>query len=289
MLNELNDKLQEKLVFFIHLPKTGGTTMHSIIGKQYNSVEIFKTDQQYNSDFFVPDFDDHKKQQLKIVSGHYCFGYHKYFDRPFTYLTILRHPVERVISDYFHIINVPHHWLHKEVGLNNMTLEDFVTSGISKLTENAQVRFLSGKNFETDFGKCSEKMLEIAKNNLQSYFSVVGITEEFDPTLLLLKKNLGWKMTSCLYTKQRVGHQSRKSYRPSEDTYKLIESHNSLDMNLYDEVKSNFTQTIASQDNNFGVELQVFRTLKQWSQSYSSLHKKAKTAYRNLSKVNEIV
>jgi hypothetical protein len=51
-------------------------------------------------------------------------------------------------------------------------------------------------------------MLDIAKRNLASHFAVIGITEEFDRSLILMKRRLAWRHP--FYTSQNVSREPKK-------------------------------------------------------------------------------
>lgn len=74
-----------------------------------------------------------------------------------------------------------------------MSIGDFISSGVAVAfeTNNHQTRFISGMTAE--YGKCTTEMLETAKKNLREYFTVVGLTEYFAESMLLMKRAFGWK------------------------------------------------------------------------------------------------
>jgi len=44
---------------------------------------------------------------IRFIRGHFEFGVHKYLYRPYTYITMLRHPIERAISWYYFVKQNP--------------------------------------------------------------------------------------------------------------------------------------------------------------------------------------
>src|SRR5437667_105406 len=59
-------------------------------------------------------------------------------------------------------------------------------------SDNDQTRQLAGKCGIPKARTSAEEMLRIAKRNLTEHFTVVGVTEKFDRSLLLMKRCLGW-------------------------------------------------------------------------------------------------
>ncbi|MEC4991613.1 MAG: sulfotransferase family 2 domain-containing protein, partial [Oscillatoria sp. PMC 1068.18] len=202
---------QAKLsVVFLHIPKTAGQTLHEIIEKQYSEKQIYtigsKTQQRIEQLKVLPETE---RSKIKVIKGHLLFGIHDFLPQPCTYITMLRHPVERAISTYYFVLRSKIHPLHEQVTSQQMTLEDFINSGISTDLDNGQTRRLAGVSTgglssqqKVPLGQCSENLLEIAKANLNSQFSVCGITEKFDESLLLMSKKLGWK--NIYYRKKNV-------------------------------------------------------------------------------------
>ena len=76
----------------------------------------------------------------------------------------------------------------------NILETEFKESEIRKrskyLIDNDQTRRISG--IEPSFGNCTESMFLSACENLAKRFELVGITEKFNETLLLLSIKLGW-------------------------------------------------------------------------------------------------
>jgi hypothetical protein len=113
---------------------------------------------------------------------------------------LLRKPVERVISEYFYRMVRKSHPL-ADRNIKSFSLRDYV----EKLPyDNVQTKLLAGGNPSYDFigGTCSPAMLETAKRNLTERFSLVGLTERFEETLVLCRIIFGWQVKR--YAVQRV-------------------------------------------------------------------------------------
>lgn len=260
---------EKKTVIFLHLPKTAGTTLRYIIQWQYRPD---KTYELYRSGYFANlshaqmlerfrSVFQNRSSAIGIVNSHLGFGLHEYIKRPCVYITYLRNPVDRVISLY------KYYQRHRHLSYNDFNR--FIESHSS--ARNGMTRSLSGCLLTDQLSASNERevqekgkafqateMLEVAKHNLQERFVVVGLMENFDESLMLLKRKLGWEIP--LYYKNNVGTNSLdrlKSLPPA--TLEAIVKNNEADLQLYEYAKSIFNDTVARQDDSFFREIKEFR------------------------------
>ena len=73
-----------------------------------------------------------------------------------------------------------------------MTFGEFVTRGVTLETDNWQTRCIAG-DVDTAFGHCDRAMLERAKANIDRHFALVGLSEMFDESVVLLTRMYGWR------------------------------------------------------------------------------------------------
>ena len=106
-------------------------------------------------------------------------------------------------------------------------------------------------------------MLEQAKRNLRENFAVVGIVEEFDKTLLLLKKTFGWK--NIFYKVKNKNKQRPSNSAVSQETLSLIEEKNKLDLELYQYATEIFQSLVKNQGNSLEKEVQDFQNINDSS------------------------
>lgn len=258
-------------ILFLHIPKTAGTTLLQIINKQYQNGEIadcyFKDPLQ--TEIFLKQVSHNPN--VKMIYGHYNLGVRHYLATPYTFFTLLRDPVERVISFYYFLKTVGH--VHQSK-LINMSLEEFFLSKeipyIPSLFYNSQTADLSADfpfldkggmiiHFpNTPYPPQQPPSLEKAKEHMEKYFSVVGITEMFDETLFMLKKAFSWRDIS--YTKQNVGINRPTQTQIPNHVIDLIMEKNQLDIQLYQWAKKRFEAKIQQLDEKDTQELKEFIT-----------------------------
>lgn len=202
------------IVFFIHMPKSGGSTMGQILQSQYeiNEVLSYHHTEDLSKKKALIDCDS-----IKVVQGHYFFGLHKYFHRPFSYFTILRDPIDRVVSLYYYLRSTE----GKQYDIyRQMTLQQFVEN---KIEANIQTTYLAGEDGNGSLLK--------AVRNLTQMCDVVGTTEQFNETLYLLKQKYGW--SDVFYERINVTKQRKKLEEISEETIEKIKSIHYKDVVLY--------------------------------------------------------
>lgn len=228
-----------KTVIFIHIPKAAGTTFYQVLNHQYKTQHIFYfkegTSKQATIDLFRQ-LPTEKKAYLRCIRGHIPFGLHQWLPQPATYLTILRNPVERVVSYYYFVRNTPRHLFHKEVIEKNFSLEDFIRKMMDINETNLQTRWVAGcVDFDSvisPYGDLPANALDLAKKNLESFFSVCGLTERFDESLLLMQKIHSWK--NIFYKRKNIGTQRKVGEKVSASTLRLIEKNEEQDLELYE-------------------------------------------------------
>ena len=231
-----------RTVIFLHIGKTGGTTLRKIIYRNYPKSEILlvrarrRPREETLADFArLPEAE---RSRPRLIVGHTVYGLHEFIPRPSTYITIVRRPTSLVLSQYAFVQRRPGHRHHDLVTATGMSLEEYLDGGISMEMDNSQTRAISG-DLDTPYGRCTNEMLARAKDNLDRNFAVAGVTERFDEMLVMLKQVFGW--IKIHYVPSNV---SPPSGRPkvSPKTLRRIEEQNHLDAELYRYVNERFDQ-----------------------------------------------
>jgi hypothetical protein len=231
-------------LIFLHVPKVGGTTLASVLRARFPVGQTYLIDGRCLAESMEefrrlpPD----RRAQIRFLHGHMPFGLHEYLPEPSVYVTMLRHPVQRILSYYFYVKRFEEHPHHQAA--SEMDLRGFACSEISTELDNGQVRLLSGEwHRGIPFGKCTPDLLEEAIDNLVKHFIVVGLTERFDESLLLMRKALGWRGYP-LYTKKNVTAGRLQLNTIPPDILETIAQQNQLDMKLYEHVQASFEREL---------------------------------------------
>jgi hypothetical protein len=258
----------KQTLIFLHMPKTGGTTMHAILRRQYRAQHTFRTnpEQHLESVRLFRELPEEAKSKIELVTGHMRFGVHEHIRRSSFYLTFLRDPVQRVISYYYYILGYQNHYLHQKIKAGNMSLEDVLESGVSREFNNFQTRRISGQD-RVDYGCCSHEMLEMAIRNIDLYFPIVGLTEKFDESLVLMSHYCKWRFP--YYTKLNVGKHKPPKHNISEKVIEAIKQHNDLDIKLYDYASQKLQKQISDFGPAYAIQMKMFRGMNY---SYGLFH-----------------
>ncbi len=258
----------DEILIFQHLPKTGGSTLLSILEREYPGDALFAVGIEHVT---VPErawegLAPEARRRVRCIAGHMWFGLHRHLGRPAAYMTMLRHPVDRIVSHYYHVARSPGHYLHEAVTSRRMTLEDYASSDLSLELANDQTRELAGAHGDDAGAACgsvTRRILELAKQNIRDHFVAVGLTERFDESLALFQRCLGW--TNVSYEMRNVGANRPGLDEIPREALGAIEAHNEVDLDLYEFAKKHFEEMLR--------EEHVSRKSLKCGQSYPHLVK----------------
>ncbi|MFI4914904.1 MAG: hypothetical protein ACIAS6_00175 [Phycisphaerales bacterium JB060] len=196
-------------LIFLHMYKAGGTSFRQYIRAQYPDAHVQRVEGN------IADLEAWQQQPedirhgIDLLLGHQYFGNHRFLRPGATYLTILREPIDRVLSFYHYVERMPDHYLHQHGFEEGMSIVEVINSSRCVEFDNLQVRMLNPQpEYPPAFGSVSEDMFEVACENLRyiHQHGVVGIIEQLDDCLKVLQRRYGWepsKITQANVTKSR--------------------------------------------------------------------------------------
>jgi hypothetical protein len=235
--------MNERLIFQ-HLPKCGGTTIHSILERMYEAEHIFDIKvidhTRLNTEEFIQ-MDLKRRKKILLIKGHLLYGLHEHMHRDCSYFTFLRRPEERIISFYEYVQRRPEHRLYEQVIGKGMNLYNFATTISEGDVHNGQIRFISGIEDKPEF------MLEKALENIEKHFSLVGTLDKFEESLVLLKHKYQWTMP-YFHVLNKTKDRTPLSALDSK-TLEVIRERNQGDIELYSIMSSKLDQAIKKEPN----------------------------------------
>jgi hypothetical protein len=248
----VDENLAGQALLFLHIHKTAGTTLHRIIEREYNPFRIYTIEGgaiEWSVNHFKR-LSEARRAGLQVVKGHMSFGLHEFLPQPSTYITFLRDPVDRWLSFYYYAKSDRLGPFYRRMVEENLDLPTLVR--LAWWNNNLQCKQIAGidrhefrpissvremtrpgaRPPEPDPDRWSnENTLKIAKQNLTRFFSFVGVTEQFDEGLVLLRHLFNWKFDS--YATYRKSPKRPKREIVDAAVRAAIEERNALDRELY--------------------------------------------------------
>ncbi|WP_107670704.1 sulfotransferase family 2 domain-containing protein [Cyanothece sp. BG0011] len=258
-------------ILFEHVPKTAGSTFQKILYSHYSSDRIFKVYPNAsgkNGKKYIEEFQNKSSEErgsFDLILGHGAFEAYEYVVGNCICITILRNPIERVISHYYYVRSTPTNKDFEKA--KDMDLCEYAIS--LKELKNTYTRRFSQLTHD-EMNKNPEQALFLAKQNLKKYFSVIGLTERFDETILLVMRKLEWNRLP-FYLSANVTSNRLKQNDIPEDQLQVIQEINKLDIDLYNCVSQWFQETIEAEGVTFSNDLKYFVRMNKYYQAYKNI------------------
>jgi Sulfotransferase family len=219
---------------FIHIPKTAGTTLTSLLTSKFHQSKICPAEVWSE----LVELPKDSLSQYQLFRGHFFYDINELLPRKPVYITMLRHPIERVISGYeFMRRNPPTRTeaLLNHQKANAMTLLEYVSDLENLSMANSQTRHLSLSQYKDQ----PEEWLALAKQHLAE-FAYFGLVERFQDSMALLTYTFGWNPLEE-YPNLMVGNRRLKQDQLEPEVLETIARRNALDLALYEYAQELFT------------------------------------------------
>lgn len=253
---------------FLHIPKTAGSSFDECLFIQY--LRAYTLRQRF---IFTGDFDSDLQRYRQIApatrkkivlhTGHAPLHTGiKEIDRLPT-ITFLRNPIDRVISHCQHVSEGKSFGALGDLNYKDMDVDQFLSSGRTQLS-NFQSKLLLGREGYTLPRGNPDELASRAVNILEHELIGFGITEEFDRSLLMFAKSLGWKKPP-IYRRRNTKSTSSLLEFEARHVAKIREL-NQIDLQVYDRACALFRDRLREYRGDLDSDLANFRQrLKKWN------------------------
>ena len=212
----------EARIVFVHIPKCGGTTLQRLLKENFDKREVYpfaKIGKGRAHATTVQEmqeaFDEFPPIEHELAWGHFPMWFFQEKDPDFNssfYLTVLRDPVERVLS-------------HDRYRMRN----DKLSSDPLSIPDNFLCYMLC-----TDCTLTGDALLENAKMSLERMDAILFM-ETFERDIRILFKRLNFKLPSKIPRTNTT-----RPYPVSDEMIEKIRERNILDVKLYEYAKKRY-------------------------------------------------
>jgi len=245
-------------LFFVHIPKTGGTSFSKCLQRMYHRKTFSFTGDPFEDLERYRGLSIGAKEKIALITGHAPLTTGESELDRLPKITFLRNPVDRVKSFCQHVgegkpTSAPRE--HRE----HFDIDKFLDSGNPELS-NLQTKMLLGRgSYHIDLHD-PDLIVEKATEVLETKLICFGLTECFDVSLMLFRKTLGWENWP-VYTMLNTKNEARLVVFSERNLCKIREL-NELDMRVYDVATELFTQRAQKNVDYLESSLQDFRRVQ---------------------------
>ncbi|MDE5879408.1 MAG: sulfotransferase family 2 domain-containing protein [Desulfovibrio sp.] len=258
-------------LFFLHIPRTGGTTVDEIFFNNYPADRTLKI---YSQEEFKKYrlIDEASFANIQYITGHLLLTNTdptQFYGKNVRAFTFLRDPVKRLHSEYLFLKTWKHQHLYDFLNSNDISFSDYITSTHHLLKyrgKNFMTRCISGDRME---GEDVSAALARAKHNLEHSFLCFGLQERFLESMLLLAGEA--KLGNILHQKRNALTYAGAGQRLTDAEAELVREYNGADMELYRFAQELFERRVRERGPAFKKSLKEYAFINAKFQNVSNL------------------
>ena len=270
---------------FMHIEHTGGSTLNQIIERQYAPREryaVYHLGQGVVAQFMT--LPEAERRRFKLIYGHLFYGIHRHVPGKSRYLTVIRHPVDRIIASYTFLMrktNTRQHDVYKSGGVS------WQSHLAERRDEIRQISRIVGGDDELlqkrRMEALPENALETAIAHLENDFAMVGLQDRYDESLLMMRHVLNWQKPVAYIRKNVTSKRITLADLPADDRA-LIEKAAEIEMPLYEYAKKRFEAQVAAYPGDLDRDLAELREANARYGSGIETAERLKAPFRALKK-----
>jgi hypothetical protein len=250
---------QEKIVF-LHLPKSGGSTLHELLVKWKSEEEVCPERHNKLHTFFVGEL-----VKYRVFSGHYDYISTQLIPGPKAIITMFRNPIDRLVSLYNfqkahndEVIEKEKLYLARLANTHSM-VDFFQLDEIRNhpSINNAMTRMLS-QRLQSHWEHKIHSASYVDSSDLEKAFKALqemcafGFVERYEQSVAWIFKSLGLVVPDVIPRAMEIDtliktHPNLKEIdkeQPTEDVLSVMEDLINLDIQLYDRAMELFDNNI---------------------------------------------
>ncbi len=249
--NRLMERDNSRPWYFLHIPKTAGTTFRVLLENCFHMEEICPA-----YEFFqIKQYSEEQLLHFRLFRGHMGYNLINYLPVKPRTLVMLRDPMERAVSHFEYIRRDPGHPKHQFIRERKLGLKEYLLDPVlSAEVTNAQVRplahtatrrvlqkLLDNSDSQDNFARAwrhtqgvlppDDELLDVAMQRLE-IMDFVGVAEHLDRGLQLAAWLLGARPQQQMQSLNINPCRTRLEDLP-EDTLDILKQVTALDARLY--------------------------------------------------------
>ncbi len=182
---------------------------------------------------------DAQKRAYACITGQIYYGFHRNIPDPCQYITMLRHPIDRLLSQYYYMAV-----RQKRLGetVSQMSIEEYVA--YEPFQAYTQLNLIAGGETIEDALKrdLADDAIDIAMQNIERDFVTVGFMEQYDESLVLMKHALGWQR--AFYSRSNINRQRKYFDDLPTATQRFLERVCAPEIEFYERAQAHFNAQI---------------------------------------------
>ena len=232
---------------FVHLPKTAGSTLLRILEREYEGHPTFRV--YADSEARIADLramSDDQRSRLRLVVGHMAVGIDRFLPGANAYLTMLRDPVERIVSHYHYVLAHPQGAGNARAVEGVSSLDEYVRSSVfARIVNNGQTRLLgsdvlaAGEPADADHPRTGQGVPRPPRRRRRG----AGALRRVAP-----RDGAGLRLGLPAYRRENVTASRPRIAELAPDTVELIRERNALDIELHAHATARFERALADVD-----------------------------------------